>query len=64
MAPEFSACLGTRLLSYATQDEELKATDCQVSEVLQSAGADALSMARLVKAVAASPALRVRKEQP
>jgi hypothetical protein len=61
-APEFSACVGTRLLAYATQDEDLKATDCQVGELLEAAGPDALTMSRLVKAVTASPALRLRKE--
>jgi hypothetical protein len=63
--PEFSACVGTRLLSYATQDEELKATDCQVTEVLETAGSGELTMTQLVKAVTASPALRLRtKETP
>jgi hypothetical protein len=64
-APEFSACLGTRLLAYATQDEELKATDCQVAKLIEAAGSDDLTMSRLVKAVTASPALRLRnKETP
>jgi Protein of unknown function (DUF1592)/Protein of unknown function (DUF1588)/Protein of unknown function (DUF1595) len=62
-APEFSACVGTRLLAYATQDEELKATDCQVTEVIEAAGSGELTMKQLVKAVTASPALRVRNQE-
>jgi hypothetical protein len=62
-APEFAACVGTRLLSYATQDEELKATDCQVSDVMEAAGSEQPTMTQLVKAVAASPALRVRNQE-
>jgi hypothetical protein len=64
-APEFSACLGTRLLAYATQDEELKATDCQVTQLIEATGPDDLTISRLVKALTASPALRLRnKETP
>jgi Protein of unknown function (DUF1592)/Protein of unknown function (DUF1588)/Protein of unknown function (DUF1595) len=62
-SPEFSACVSRQFLAYATQDEDLKASDCQVSAL--GRGVDTLTMPELIKAVAASPALRLRnKEAP
>jgi hypothetical protein len=61
MAPEFSACVSRQFLAYATQDEELKASDCQVAAL--GSGVEKLTMPALIKAVAASPALRLRKKE-
>jgi hypothetical protein len=60
-SPEFSACVSRQFLAYATQDEELKANDCSVAAL--GRGMDALTMPELIKAVAASPALRQRKKE-
>lgn len=64
-SPELSACISTRLLAYATQDEELRASDCQVQGVLGNMPPSQVTMPQLVKAVTASAALRARtKESP
>jgi hypothetical protein len=60
-SPEFSACVSRQFLAYATQDEELKANDCNVAAL--GRGMEALTMPELIKAVAASPALRQRKKE-
>lgn len=60
-SPEFSACVSRQFLAYATQDEDLKASDCQVAQL--GSGVETLTMPALIKAVAASPALRLRKKE-
>ena len=56
---------GVSTVSQIARDTGLNAsTVVRCLETLESAGTDALTMQRLVKAVAASPALRARKEQP
>jgi hypothetical protein len=59
-APEFATCLGTRLLGYATQDDALPASACQVQGMFTQLAPKSVTMPQLVKAVAASPALRLR----
>jgi hypothetical protein len=60
-SPEFNACMSRQLLAYATQDEDLKASDCQVSALADTM--EPMTMPELIKAVAASPALRLRKKE-
>jgi hypothetical protein len=60
---EFSACVSRHLLAYATQNDELLASDCDVTSI--SASNASSSMSALVEAVATSHALRLRaKETP
>lgn len=61
MAPEFSACVARQFLAYATQDEDLKASDCEVAAVTR--GPSPLTMPQLIRAIAVSPALRLRKKE-
>jgi hypothetical protein len=63
--PEFVACVGTRLLGYATQDDGVLASSCQVKEMLSRVDPATVTMSELVLAVTSSPALRTRaKEAP
>jgi hypothetical protein len=63
--PDFAACMGTRLLSYATQDDALLASACQVKDMFAGLDPATVTMPQLVKAIAVSPALRLRaKEAP
>ncbi|HEX6245173.1 MAG TPA: DUF1588 domain-containing protein, partial [Polyangiales bacterium] len=62
---EFTSCVGTRLLGYATQDDAITATSCQVEGMLEGLDPATATMPELVRAVALSPALRQRsKEAP
>jgi len=63
--PEFVTCVGTRLLGYATQDDGVLASSCQVKEMLSKVDPATVTMSDLVLAVTSSPALRLRaKEAP
>jgi hypothetical protein len=62
-SPDFVQCVGTRLLSYATQDEGLKAASCQVKGLFDSLPVADATMPQLVKAITASPALRLRTKE-
>jgi hypothetical protein len=63
--PDFVTCVGTRLLGYASQDDNVLSTSCQVKEMLSRVDPATVTMSELVVAVAASPALRTRaKEAP
>jgi hypothetical protein len=61
--PEFATCVGTRLLGYATQDDALTASTCQVQGTFTKLSPESVTMPELVKAVAASPALRLRAKE-
>jgi hypothetical protein len=62
-APDFVQCVGTRLLSYATQDEGLKAASCQVQGLFEKLPVEEATMPQLVKAITASRALRLRVKE-
>jgi hypothetical protein len=62
--PELAACITTRLLSYASQDDALTPNDCRVQEALAAPDAPAASMGALVKRVLTSSLLRIRKGEP
>lgn len=62
-APEFVQCVGTRLLSYAIQDEGLQAASCQVQGLFEKLPTSDVTMPQLVKAITASPALRLRTKE-
>lgn len=59
---ELAACIGRHLLAYATQNDSLGARDCEVSTIASKPAE--LTMPALIKAVATSPALRVRTKEP
>ncbi len=60
---EFTSCATTRLISYATQDDDLKPIDCQVQGALAESDRSSLAMPELVLRALTSPALRIRKKE-
>ncbi|MEY4580407.1 MAG: hypothetical protein RL701_5110, partial [Pseudomonadota bacterium] len=60
----FVACMATRTLSYALQDDALSPTDCQVKNALGDTPRESLGMRDLVLKMFASPALRAREKGP
>ncbi|WP_437319430.1 DUF1592 domain-containing protein [Sorangium sp. So ce385] len=60
---EFAACLTRHLVTYSTDDEELRPDDCQVEGVINALPVGERTLPAIVKAVATSRALAERTEE-
>ncbi|WP_437818289.1 DUF1592 domain-containing protein [Sorangium sp. So ce1078] len=60
---EFAACLTRQLVTYGTDDEQLKPDDCQVESVINALPEGARTLPAIVKAIATSRALTERTEE-
>jgi hypothetical protein len=60
---EFAACLTRHLVTYSTDDEELRPDDCQVEGVINALPVGERTLPAIVKAIATSRALAERTEE-
>jgi hypothetical protein len=63
MGDEFTTCVATRLLGYATRDDALTPRDCQIKEALEGSEVSALTITEVVQRALSSKALRARRHE-
>lgn len=63
MGDEFTACVATRMLGYATRDDAISPRDCQVKEALTGSDPSALTITEVVQRAFTSKGLRLRTEE-